>query len=103
MRLLTLDPEPKSYETYLHNTYGLEALTLEQEMKLTPNVKRTRSNKIEIIDTCAGIRKLLDTIEYRARMAPAEEDQEHADLVEEFYNAVYEVYNATEKAWRIGQ
>lgn len=103
MRLLTLDPNPKSYETYLRNTYGLEALTLEQEMKLAPNVKRTRGNKVEIIDTCANIRKLLDTIEYRARMTPTEDDLAHADLVEEFYCAVYEAYNATEKAWRIGQ
>lgn len=103
MQTLTIDPNPKSYEAYLRSTYGLEALTLEQEIGLTPNTKRTRNNKIKIIDTCAGIRRLLDTIEFRARMAPAEDNQEHVDLVQEFLDAVNEAYKATERAWSIGQ
>lgn len=103
MRTLTLDPDHRIFENYLRNTYGLEALPLEQEMALAPNVKRTRRNKIDIIDTCASIRSTIAAIEFRARRAPAEDNQKHADLVEEYRDAVKEIYKAAEKAWSIGQ
>ena len=103
MRLLTIDPFHNNFQTYLRNTYGLEPLTLEQEIVLAPNAKRTRNNKIKIIDTCASIRRLLDTIEFTARTAPVLDRKEHADLVEEFYDAIKEAYKATERAWSIGQ
>lgn len=103
MRLLTIDPIHNNFQTYLRTTYGLEPLTLEHEMELAPNAKRTRNNKINIIDNCASIRRLLDNIECRARMAPVLDDQEHADLVDKFRDAVDEVYKAAERAWSIGQ
>ena len=102
MSVLTLDSDPKYFENYCRR-FGIKPLTFDQEMKLPPNVKRTRGNKISIISHCALIRKSLDDIEYRARMAPEEDDQEHADLVAEYRDAVYEAWEAVEKAWSIGQ
>lgn len=103
MQTLTIDKDPDGYRNYLRRIYGLEPLTLEQEIELAPNAKRTCNNKIKIIDTCASIRWLLDTIEFRVRMAPVLDDQEHADLVDKLRDAVDEAYKVTERAWSIGQ
>lgn len=84
------------------NTYGLHPMSLEDEINQPYNAKRTRCNKIIIIDTCKHMENLIETIKYRAKMAPELNDSRHADLVQEMTDKVNEAYKAIEAACNVG-
>ena len=84
------------------NTYGLQPMSLEDEINQPYNAKRTRCNKIIIIDRCKHIEDLIEIIKYRAKMAPELNDPKHADLVQEMTDKVNEAYKAIEAACNVG-
>ena len=83
--------------------YGIKPMSLEKEINMPEYAKRTRRNKMEIIDTCNHAKNLIDTIEYRARYAPELDEKKHSDLVNELNDKVKEMYAAIERAWLVGQ
>ena len=88
---------------WIRNIYGMEPLSLEQEINLPWMVKQTRNNKMKIIDTCGHMTQLLETIKDTARMAPTPNDLEHAQLVQAYTDAVTEAYKAVQRAWSVGE
>lgn len=86
----------------INEYYGLEPMTIEQEVELPKNIKRTRICKLTIKDDCESVRRLLASIEFRAKMAPELDDQAHADLMESFARAVAAVRNVAEVAMHVG-
>lgn len=82
--------------------YGIKPMTFEEEWNQPENAKQTRRNKMEIIDTCEAARRMLETIERRARMAPELDDSNHVALVQELADKVKEAYKAIEAANMVG-
>lgn len=89
--------------TKIEKMYGLEPVSLEEELSLPYEKKRTRLNKIDIIDQCGFAENLLKTIKNRAKNAPELDDKKHADLMEDLKNAMHRVYVAVEAAWMVGR
>lgn len=83
-------------------TYGIQRLTLKEELDLPKYAKQTRQNKMKIIDTCKYIEDLTETIKSRAKKAPELDDPKHAALVQELSDKVNEACKAIEDAWRVG-
>lgn len=86
----------------LTTKYGLKPMTPAEEFMTSSYVRQTRDNKILIIDKCNEIIGLLETIKTRTRNAPELDDEKHAALVEELYEKVLDVGNATVKACKVG-
>lgn len=85
------------------NAYGIQPLSFEEEWNQPENAKRTRHNKMKIIDTCKFARNLIETIEITARRAPELDDEKHSALVQELSDKVNEMYKAVEAAWSVGK
>lgn len=88
---------------YLGNTYGLEPMTLEEEMNAPFNVKRTRENKIAAIDACAFMRRAIDTIESTARKIPERDDDRHSALVELWMQEIQYAEKKLDDVLRVGR
>ena len=72
----------------INNVYGLKPMSLKEEMNAPENIKRTRANKIEAIDTCSFMRRTIDTIELTALKIPELDDDTHSALVEIWMQAI---------------
>ena len=82
--------------------YGMQRLSLDEELVLSENERHTRNNKITIIDQIDYMRKMIDQIENRAKGTPIEDDPKHAELVEEFRKLVTRANVALESAAMYG-
>lgn len=76
---------------YFNNTYrnmckryGIAPLSMEEEAKLPQPVKQTRSNKMDIIDYCDHMAQMIDQIRNCAARIPEDNDNKHADLVQQW-------------------
>lgn len=76
--------------------YGLVPMTLDQELNAPDPIKRTRANKIEIIDKANHIMELAESMAHLARSIPEKNDRVHADKVEKFRNLINSAYVAME-------
>ena len=74
--------DPKKY-------YGLNPMTLDEELVAPGTIRNTRRCKIEIIDWCAHMTDAINTIRRDALVIPELDDEKHAALVEEFRNRVH--------------
>lgn len=86
----------------IYKTYGIQRLTLEEEINLPKYAKQTRQNKMKIINTCKHAESLIETIRWRTKGAPELDDERHAALVQEMMDKVNEMYKAIEVACRVG-
>ena len=82
--------------------YGMKRLSLDEELSISDNERRTRNNKLTIIDQLDYMRKMIDQIEHRAQGTPIEDDPKHAELVEEFRKLVTRANVALESAAMYG-
>ena len=83
--------------------YGLQPMSLEEEMNAPANIKRTRGNKIAAIDTCAFMRRTLDTIESIALNIPELDDDNHSALVEMWMQAIRYAKEQLDEVLRVGR
>lgn len=82
--------------------YGFPKMSLEEELNLPKNAKRTEMNKIMIVDRCDAMINLVEQIRFRARNCPIEDSERHANLVEEFALMVKEADKALLRAATYG-
>lgn len=68
--------------------YGLEAKSFAEEMELPENARRTRNNKVEIATKLDMIMHVAETMRSGVKFIPEIDDRQHADLVEEYRNAI---------------
>lgn len=88
--------------TNVFERYGIKELSVEEELYQNEFAKRTRKNKMDIIDKSEHIRGLIETIEHRARTAPELDDEKHSKLVQELMDHVNEAYNHIFAAVMVG-
>lgn len=74
--------------------YGLVPMTLDQELNAPDPIKRTRANKIEIVDKANWIKDLAESMTHLAKSIPEKNDKVHADKVEKFKNFINSAYAA---------
>ena len=77
--------------------YGIKNLSIEEEMNQPEFAKRTRQNKMKIIDVCDNAKNLIETIEIKVRNAPELDDQVHSEIVDDIRKEVEEMYKSVEK------
>ena len=74
------------------NKYGIVPLSVEEEAALSDAAKKTRQNKMHIIDLCEDMRLQLYSIENRAKSIPETDDTVQADLVADLTNLVSKMH-----------
>lgn len=74
------------------NKYGIMPLSVEEEAALSDTAKKTRQNKMHIIDLCEDMRLQLYSIENRAKSIPETDDAAQADLVTGLTNLVSKMH-----------
>ena len=79
--------------TNLYHIYGIEPMSFSEEASMPEAAKRTRNNKIYIIDKITSMRRMLDTIEGMARNIPEKDDENHSQLVQLFKKNIDRAYN----------
>ena len=88
----------------IDKNYGMKILPIEEELDLPIPMRRTRNNKVNMVDTMRAVRRQVDSLENYARSIPVEDDTRHADLVEELLRKYKEVLAAACEAhatiWR---
>ena len=82
--------------------WGMKPLTIDEELSLPENERRTRDNKVIIISQITSMRQMIDQIENRAKGIPVKDDPKHAELVEEFRKMVTRANVALESAAMYG-
>ncbi len=85
------------------NNYGLEPMSVEAELNLPENKKKTRNNKVVIVNTCCHIIDLAECIKTRAKWIPEEDDTEHAKLVDALACEVIEALEQLKRADNVGR
>ena len=76
----------------MYKHYGLQPMTLDEEIAMPAAAKQTRGNKMRIIDLCEDMRLQLYSIENRAKSIPETDDAAHADLVADLTNLVSKMH-----------
>lgn len=74
--------------------YGLEAMTLEEELALPEPMRQTRNAKVALVDMAEHIATMADSLKSLARAIPVEDDKHHAELVAELYRRSIAARNA---------
>ena len=87
---------------YLGKNYGLQPMSLEEEMNLPNTIRQTRNNKVQIINDCDNIARTIETLRWRAYACPELDDEEHAKLVDEYARLVREIVNKVNEALGFG-
>lgn len=78
----------------MYEYYGIKDMTLDQEINLPENEKKTENNKIRMIDELAFIERIAkEKIEY-ARRIPMLNSDKHSKLVNEYASKIHEAYVA---------
>ena len=91
------------YGNWLKNCYGMEPMSLEEEINLPKSVKQTRNNKIKIIDRLALDMRNIESLIDDARRIPECDDAKHAALVQKLTDAIMEIDDAVYKAMMVGR
>lgn len=78
--------------------YGLEPMTLTEEINAPKYIKQTRSNKVKMVQEMQWVQKIAAQLERYAKAIPEEDDEHHATLVQELYECEHSVYAAMELA-----
>ena len=84
---------------YMCKYYGIQPMSLKEEFDLPVNKKRTRNNKIKMIDTIELAKKTLDYMETRVRHIPEVDDDVHSILVQEFREKVDEMCDCIDETY----
>lgn len=81
-----------------NEVYGMEVMSLDQELNLPEAVRKTRNKKVMIIDQLGVMRQMIDALENRARSIPTLDNDAHADIVRQFAERIQrahtELYHA---------
>lgn len=85
-----------------YEKYGMPMLSLDELDKLHPYERETRNNKYDIIVACSNMRKLIDTIEHRAKGTPVENNRDHAIMVTQFRQMVEKALHEVDIASTFG-
>lgn len=91
------------YENWMERCYGLETMSVEDEMNLPAPMKQTRSNKMKIIDRLSIISRRVNGLKEYAKRIPVENNESHAALVQELADAVNEIGKVVSKAEVVGR
>lgn len=88
-----------SYEEFFYKEYGMKSLSWDEEMALPAAAHATRNNKIKMVDDLRRIRRSVEALEDRVRTIPVEDDEHHAQLVQELSEEIEKLRIAAEKVW----
>lgn len=91
------------YENWMERCYGLEAMSVEEEMNLPAPMKQTRNNKVKMIDQLNLISRRIDGLINYAKRIPVHNNEVHAKLVQELADAVNEIGKVVSKAEVVGR
>ena len=83
--------------------YGIKSLSLDEELALSESVKRTRRNKMDIVNVCEHIKRYADSISFTAKQVPELNSADHSALVDEWKDKVLEALHALEDAIKYGE
>lgn len=75
-----------------NEVYGMEVMSLNQELNLPEAVRKTRNNKVIMIDQLGIMRQMIDALEVRARSIPTLDSDAHADLVRQLAERIHHAY-----------
>lgn len=87
-----------NYDNWMERCYGLEAMSVEEEMNLPTPMKQTRNNKMKMIDQLNLVSRRVDGLINYIKLIPEENDENHAALVQELADSVDEIKRAVSKA-----
>lgn len=90
-----LEREVKNISEY----YGIRNLSLKEEANLPRYERLTRNNKISIVNSCESMKKILDSIEGRARKIPERNDYEHCVMVLEYAKLMSKAWDELQKVY----
>lgn len=68
--------------------YGIKPMTLSEEAAMPPSIRRTRENKIYMIDAINLMRKQLDSMEFVVKQIPERDDDDHSQLIQKLREKV---------------
>lgn len=80
--------------------YGVEDLTFEEELKLYeehPNLARTRSSKIRLVETTEKIKGFADQLNGYCKCIPELDEDHHSKLVKEFADKMESLWREIDK------
>ena len=86
---------------FFEKYYGIELMGLVEEANLPKARKQTRNNKIKSIDELDWIIQIAKQELKYCRMIPEEDDQKHANLVQELANRIHSAYVAMDEVLRL--
>ena len=79
--------------------YGIEPLSFEEEINLPMARKKTRNNKIKMVDMCESIIKYATWLEEKAIRIPEEDDERHSEMVDRLTEKTRTVVAALDLAY----
>lgn len=79
--------------------YGIRNLSLQEEMKLPRYERLTRNNKVNIINSCESMKKVIDSIETRTRKIPEKDDYDHCMMVMEYTKLCHKAWEELQKMY----
>ena len=92
-----------NYENWIECCYGLEAMSVEDEMNLPAPMKQTRNNKVKMIDQLNLVSRRVDGLINYAKRIPVHNNEVHATLVQELADAVDKINKAVSNAEILGR
>lgn len=92
-----------NYDNWMERCYGLEAMSIEEEMNLPAPMKQTRNNKMKMIDQLNLVSRRVDGLINYIKRIPEDNDENHAVLVQELADTVDEIKKAVSKAGVVGR
>lgn len=88
-----------SYDEFFYKKYGMKSLSWDEEMALPAVAHATRNNKIKMIDDLRRTKRWIEALEDRVRTIPVEDNEHHAQLVQELSEEIKKLRIAAEKVW----
>lgn len=78
--------------------YGLKPMTFAEEINAPDPVRKTRNNKVSMVGDMMWIQKIAAQLERYAKSIPEDNDEKHAELVQELHDSMHDAYLAMEVA-----
>lgn len=90
-------------EINFYKMYGLKPMTLKEELDAPIPIKKTRGNKVSIVNNCDEIIKVAEDLREYAKRIPEENDPSHMALVQKLEDAISTVKLLIDEASYIRQ
>lgn len=80
--------------------YGLTPMTFEEEWNAPEPIRRTRANKMRMVDYCDGAIRLLEQLSRYAVTIPEKDNTEHAEAVDALTHEAKKAWMQADEAVR---